>query len=98
MATEQKKTGGLNNLYVGRSTFLKVFLIGGVLVISALFMWYTFDVIEQLQRDTRDQKCPVGPRNDHRDHDNVGWNRKKGAFDKSNHRQRPKCMGMLGEA
>ena len=45
----------LDDLYVGRSTVLKVFLIGGVLLISALFIWYTFDVIERLQRDTRDQ-------------------------------------------
>ena len=55
MATGQKNRGGLDNLYVGGSTFLKVFLIGGVLVISVLFIWYTFNVIEQLQRDTRDQ-------------------------------------------
>lgn len=45
----------LDDLYVGRSTVLKVFLIGGVLAISALFIWYTFDVIEQLQHDTRAQ-------------------------------------------
>ncbi len=47
--------GGLRDLYVGRSTVLKVFLIAGVVVISALFVWYTFDVIDQLQNDTRDQ-------------------------------------------
>jgi len=46
---------GVSELYVGRSTILKVFLIGGVLVISALFIWYTFDIIDQLQNDTRTQ-------------------------------------------
>jgi len=46
---------GLTNLYIGWSTFFKVFLIAGVVLISAMFIWYTFDVIEQLQRDTRDQ-------------------------------------------
>ncbi len=45
----------LQDMYVGRSALLKVFLIGGVVVISALFIWYTFDVIDQLQYDTRDQ-------------------------------------------
>jgi hypothetical protein len=47
--------GGLSELYVGRSTIFKIFLIGGVLLISGLFIWYTLGVIEQLQRDTRDQ-------------------------------------------
>jgi hypothetical protein len=47
--------GGLSNLYVGRSTFFKAFLVGGVLLISGLFTWYTLSVIEQLQLDTRDQ-------------------------------------------
>ena len=45
----------MSELYVGRSTLLKVFLIGGVLLISALFIWYTFDIIDQLQSDTRAQ-------------------------------------------
>lgn len=45
----------MTNLYIGWSTFFKVFLIAGVVLISAMFIWYTFDVIEQLQRDTRDQ-------------------------------------------
>ena len=49
------KPGGVSELYVGRSTLLKVFLIGGVLTISALFIWYTFDIIDQLQSDTRTQ-------------------------------------------
>jgi signal transduction histidine kinase len=55
MAGETNTGGRVAELYLGRTTFLKVFLIGGVLAISALFIWYTFDVIDQLQRDTRDQ-------------------------------------------
>jgi len=43
------------DLYVGRSGLFKVFLLGGVVVISAIFIWYTFTVIDQLQQDTRDQ-------------------------------------------
>ena len=46
---------GLSDLYLGRSALFKVFLVGGVLIISALFIWYTLSVVEQLQRDTRDQ-------------------------------------------
>ncbi|MCK4606022.1 MAG: HAMP domain-containing histidine kinase [candidate division Zixibacteria bacterium] len=42
-------------LYIGRSTIFKIFLLGGVAVISAVFIWYTFDVIGQLQTDTRAQ-------------------------------------------
>ena len=33
----------------------KIFLLGGVVVISALFIWYTFDVIDKLKEDTRSQ-------------------------------------------
>ena len=55
MALMPNMRGGLTDLYLGRSVLFKVFLAGGVLLISALFIWYTFVVIEQLQRDTRDQ-------------------------------------------
>ena len=55
MVTRPGIQRGLSELYVGRSTILKVFLIGGVLAISAMFIWYTFDVVDQLQNDTRDQ-------------------------------------------
>jgi hypothetical protein len=55
MAFMPNMRGGLTGLYLGRSALFKVFLVGGALVISALFIWYTFVVIEQLQRDTRDQ-------------------------------------------
>ncbi len=44
-----------SDLYVGKSTLLKVFLAAGVLAISALFIWHTFDVVDRLQIDTRDQ-------------------------------------------
>ena len=49
------RPGRVSELYVGRSTLLKVFLIGGVLAISALFIWYTFDIVDELQNDTRTQ-------------------------------------------
>ncbi len=41
--------------YLGKSAFLKIFLVGGAVVISCLFVWYTFDIIGMLQNDTRDQ-------------------------------------------
>ncbi|MEW6051247.1 MAG: HAMP domain-containing sensor histidine kinase [Candidatus Zixiibacteriota bacterium] len=44
-----------SDLYIGKSTYLKVFLLIGVIVISTMFIWYTFAVIRQLQHDTRDQ-------------------------------------------
>ncbi len=52
-----KKMGGnrVDSLYVGKSTLFKVFLLGGVAVISAVFIWYTFNVIDKLQQDTRSQ-------------------------------------------
>lgn len=43
------------NDYVGKSAFLKIFLVGGAVIISGLFIWYTFDIIGKLQNDTRDQ-------------------------------------------
>lgn len=54
-ASPKTRSGGMTELYVGRSTLLKVFLIGGVLAISAMFIWYTFDIVDQLQSDTRIQ-------------------------------------------
>ncbi len=55
MAFGRAIRGGLSGLYIGRSVLFRVFLIGGVLLISALFTWYTLGLIEQLQLDTRDQ-------------------------------------------
>lgn len=42
-----------SDLYVGKSTILKIFLLVGVLMVSVVFIWYTFSVIRQLQMDTR---------------------------------------------
>ncbi len=47
-----KSTGGL---YITQSTLFKIFLLFGVAAVSAVFIWYTFGVIDKLQRDTRDQ-------------------------------------------
>ncbi len=55
MARPWRGVNRTSELYVGKSTFLKAFLLGGVAVTSALFIWYTFSVISQLQRGTRDQ-------------------------------------------
>jgi signal transduction histidine kinase len=46
---------GTSNLYIGKSTLFKSFLLVGVLVISAVFVWYTLTVIDQLKTDTRSQ-------------------------------------------
>ncbi len=50
-----QRRGLTNRLYVGKSTFFKVFLLGGVVVISLVFIWYTFDLIEKLKEGTRSQ-------------------------------------------
>ncbi len=42
-----------SDLYVGKSTLLKVFLLLGVAVVSVVFIWYNFSVIDQLQKDTQ---------------------------------------------
>lgn len=43
------------NLYVGKSTLFKSFLLIGVAAISAFFIWYSFGLIDQLKEDTRAQ-------------------------------------------
>ncbi len=43
----------VNSLYVGKSTIFKMFLLGGVLLISGVFIWFTFNVIDKLKDDTR---------------------------------------------
>ena len=55
MAARMRILGGTSDLYVGKSTILKIFLLGGVAIISAFFIWYTLQLIEKLQEDTRDQ-------------------------------------------
>lgn len=47
-----KSTGGL---YITKSTLFKIYLLLGVTLVSAVFIWYTFGVIDKLQQDTRDQ-------------------------------------------
>jgi signal transduction histidine kinase len=44
-----------SNLYVGKATLFKSFMLAGVVAISVLFIWYTLALVEQLQIDTRDQ-------------------------------------------
>lgn len=46
---------GISALYIGKSTLLKTFLLTGVLGTSMVFIWYTFNVIDKLQEDTRSQ-------------------------------------------
>ena len=55
MAARWNLISRTSDLYIGKSTLLKVFLLGGVIVISVVFSWYTFEVIDALQRDTRGQ-------------------------------------------
>lgn len=47
--------GGTSGLYIGKSTLVKLVLLAGVVAISAVFIWYNLNVIETLQKDTRDQ-------------------------------------------
>ncbi len=55
MASTNQERRRINRLYIGKSTLLKVFLLGGVAVISAVFILYTFDLIGKLKVDTRSQ-------------------------------------------
>jgi len=55
MARPWRFFSSTSELYVGKSTLLKIFLLGGIAIVSALFIWYTFNVIEKLQIDTREQ-------------------------------------------
>jgi len=42
-------------LFINKATIFKIGLLFGVIIISALFVWYTFSVIQTLQEDTRSQ-------------------------------------------
>ncbi|MFH1688487.1 MAG: HAMP domain-containing sensor histidine kinase [bacterium] len=55
MSHQSRITRRINSLYIGKSTIFKSFLVGGVVLISAIFVWYTLDLIAQLQADTRSQ-------------------------------------------
>ena len=54
-SSKSTKSRSVDHLYVGKSTVFKIFLLGGVTIISAIFIWYTFRVIDELQQDTRSQ-------------------------------------------
>lgn len=54
-ATIRKKRRNIDSLYVGKSALFKLFLISGVVIISIIFIWYTFSVIEKLKNETRTQ-------------------------------------------
>ncbi len=51
--TPSKARRSVDSLYVGKSTIFKMFLLGGVALISGVFIWYTFNVIDKLKEDTR---------------------------------------------
>ncbi|MBI5266171.1 MAG: HAMP domain-containing histidine kinase [candidate division Zixibacteria bacterium] len=55
MAKRWRLFRGTSDLYIGKSTLFKSFLLVGVAAISATFIWYTLTVIDQLKRDTRSQ-------------------------------------------
>ncbi|MBU8933729.1 MAG: HAMP domain-containing histidine kinase [candidate division Zixibacteria bacterium] len=55
MAQNASRSGLVDRLYIGKSTFFKVFLLLGVAIISVIFIWYTLEVIEQLKIGTRSQ-------------------------------------------
>lgn len=55
MARKWEIINRTSDLYVGKSTLFKSFLVVGVLAVSALFIWHTLTVIDKLQSDTRDQ-------------------------------------------
>lgn len=55
MTALKRYNWSLSDLYVGKSTFLKFFLLFGIVVIAVVFIWYTFNVIDHLQEDTRAQ-------------------------------------------
>ncbi len=45
MTGKDKLVSLFDRLHIGRSTIFKSFLLGGVVVVSTVFIWYTFDVI-----------------------------------------------------
>jgi hypothetical protein len=53
MARKWNFVSRTSDLYVGKSTLLKIFLLLGVAIVSVIFIWYTFSVIRRLQMDTR---------------------------------------------
>ena len=48
-------TSSVSRLYLGKSTLFKSFMLLGIVVISTVFIWFTFSVIDKLQEDARYQ-------------------------------------------
>ena len=55
MQPVKRKRRRSSSLYLGKSTLFKGFLVFGIVAVSTFFIWYTFDVIDKLQQDTRSQ-------------------------------------------
>lgn len=55
MPPQRRLFSSASGFYIGKSTIFKTFLLTGIAVISAFFIWYTFSVIDELQTDTRSQ-------------------------------------------
>ncbi|HOP07543.1 MAG TPA: HAMP domain-containing sensor histidine kinase [candidate division Zixibacteria bacterium] len=55
MSDRSKIGRRIDRLYIGKSTIFKAFLLVGIVVISAVFIWYTFDLIDKIKEDTRAQ-------------------------------------------
>ncbi|HUV31841.1 MAG TPA: HAMP domain-containing sensor histidine kinase [Acidobacteriota bacterium] len=55
MAAKRKIINRTSDLYIGKSTLFKTFLLVGVAAVSVVFIWYTFSVIDVLKQDTRRQ-------------------------------------------
>lgn len=45
----------IDSLYLGKTTLFKILLLLGAAIISASFIWYTFNLIDVLKKDTREQ-------------------------------------------
>jgi len=55
MAAQGRHFGRLSDLYIGKSTLLKSFMLVGIVIIAVFFIWYTFNVIDRIKEDTRSQ-------------------------------------------
>ncbi|MDF1545209.1 MAG: HAMP domain-containing sensor histidine kinase [bacterium] len=55
MPRKSSFTQSADRLYISKATIFKLFLLIGIAAISAVFVWYTFNVIDKLKEDTRSQ-------------------------------------------
>lgn len=55
MANSGYISSRVSRLYITKSTLFKVLLMAGILLVSAVFIWYSFRVIDLLQKDTKSQ-------------------------------------------